>query len=309
MEKQSQVECPNCGMRLDSDSRYCPACGQKQGPLQTTLLELIAQVWAATFDVDNKFWRTWYTLFRHPGKLTVEYYQGRRNYYIRPAMLVLLASGCFFIAVEWRNSRTPAGGQILDKQRGLVHLTILPGFQISLPEQFYAEPDASEERRIEIIEEYTQDQLSPRQRFLTSRLVKYTSDERLGQLQPRIVQIGSRSVILLLPCVALFVYLLHVRQKQINYVDSVIFTFHIHSFAFTALAACFALPAAISPYAAVMAQVLTFVHWYRAQRIVYRDSRAWAVIKTLSLMLIEMLLVLVTVTVVILFILVFLTET
>lgn len=299
-------DCPNCGKRLGVGDRFCPACGQKQGPLKTTLLQLIAQVWAATFDVDNKFWRTWHTLFRYPGKLTVEYFLGRRSRYVRPAMLVLLASGFFFLAVEWRISRTHVRGPVVDKQRGLVHLTILPGFHISLPQQFYAEPDATEERRIEIIEDYAQGKLSPRQKFLTSRIVKYTSDERLGQLQSRILQIGSRSVILLLPCVALFVYLMHLRQS--SYVDSVIFTFHIHSFAFTAMAVCFTLPQAATPLAAFIAQAVTLAYWYRAQRVVYEDSRFWAGVKTLVLMLVEMVLLLLTVTAVILFILVFMTE-
>lgn len=94
------LPCYNCLRPLADENAFCPSCGQKKQQLRIALTQLFAHWWAATLDIDNKFWRTLWTLFCLPGKLTDEFIKGRRVRYLRPITLCLLATGAFFLALE-----------------------------------------------------------------------------------------------------------------------------------------------------------------------------------------------------------------
>ncbi len=69
--------CPNCGSPVEGT--YCAACGQKNQPLRQPLNRFIQEAFTEYVGLDGHFWRTLgYLLFR-PGRLTVEYLEGRRT--------------------------------------------------------------------------------------------------------------------------------------------------------------------------------------------------------------------------------------
>lgn len=91
--------CRNCQTSLDGD--YCAKCGQRNVDLERPIWALVSDVIKETFEVDGRAWQTVKTLFRHPGKLTAEYLDGRRKTYTSPLRLYLVTSISFFVLVAW----------------------------------------------------------------------------------------------------------------------------------------------------------------------------------------------------------------
>ncbi len=86
--------CPNCGSLLSG--AYCAACGQKVGSLREPLRRFIGDAFTEYFGLDGRLWQTLKLLLFRPGKLTVEYLEGRRARYLRPLRIYLSATILFF---------------------------------------------------------------------------------------------------------------------------------------------------------------------------------------------------------------------
>jgi hypothetical protein len=85
--------CLDCGAPLSG--RYCPACGQKDEPLKRNLGDLALEFVQHPL-IDTKLWRSLVPLLLRPGALTAEYLAGRRTRYVRPLKLYLTISVTFF---------------------------------------------------------------------------------------------------------------------------------------------------------------------------------------------------------------------
>ena len=91
----AEVRCPNCDSSLVG--RYCASCGQKAGSLHTPLSAFVREALDKLFSFDSGVWRSLIALFRHPGSLTVHYWEGRRAQYVAPLRLYLFASFVTFL--------------------------------------------------------------------------------------------------------------------------------------------------------------------------------------------------------------------
>ena len=78
--------CPNCYYPLPRFGQYCSHCGQKYTDGKVTIRELIGDFFSNTLNLDAKIWRTLGALFV-PGKLTIAFFQGHQQRYIRPMRL------------------------------------------------------------------------------------------------------------------------------------------------------------------------------------------------------------------------------
>jgi hypothetical protein len=76
--------------------RFCANCGQETELRLPTLREFTREAAGRYVAFDGRFWRTMVALFFRPGRLTREYFAGRRRRYIRPARLYLFATLVFF---------------------------------------------------------------------------------------------------------------------------------------------------------------------------------------------------------------------
>lgn len=92
--------CANCETQLTG--KFCSSCGQEHFGHEPTLKELLSDVWVNTFSIDGRMVRTLKAMFASPGKLTQEYFEGRRVRYSTPFKLYLTCSAAF----SW--SRTSA---------------------------------------------------------------------------------------------------------------------------------------------------------------------------------------------------------
>jgi hypothetical protein len=80
--------CRNCGAR--ATGHYCPNCGQETRIALPTFGTFMREAAGRYVALDGRAWRTLFALVARPGFLTLEYFNGRRRRYIRPARLFLV---------------------------------------------------------------------------------------------------------------------------------------------------------------------------------------------------------------------------
>lgn len=87
--------CPNCGS--EHVESYCAACGQRAGSLHTPISAFLHDALDGLISFDSRIWRTLVALLRHPGSLTVDYWEGRRARFVAPLRLYLFVSFFAFL--------------------------------------------------------------------------------------------------------------------------------------------------------------------------------------------------------------------
>jgi len=93
----------NCGTALAGE--YCTACGQRHEPRVHTLGHFASEAFESITHADSRLWRTLGFLLVKPGRLSREFFDGRRARYLPPFRLYLVISVVFFLLVG-----IPGGG-------------------------------------------------------------------------------------------------------------------------------------------------------------------------------------------------------
>jgi hypothetical protein len=86
--------CPNCGELLWG--QYCASCGQRARVRMITFWELLKDAGDLLASLDSRLWRTLGLLLFRPGRLTLDYLQGRRARFVPPVRLFIASSIVFF---------------------------------------------------------------------------------------------------------------------------------------------------------------------------------------------------------------------
>ena len=100
--------CPTCGQ--PRATRYCGTCGERRVEPDELgfrrFLHALGEELVPAFDAGDadplkrmggRVFRTVYTLFRYPGRLTADYIAGRRRPYLKPVQVFLTVSLLFFL--------------------------------------------------------------------------------------------------------------------------------------------------------------------------------------------------------------------
>jgi len=94
--------CANCGTLLHG--QYCSECGQRARVRMITFWELVRDAGDLLASLDSRLWRTLGLLFFRPGRLTLDYLQGRRARYVAPLRLFIASSLIFFFVATLNTS-------------------------------------------------------------------------------------------------------------------------------------------------------------------------------------------------------------
>jgi hypothetical protein len=89
--------CGNCGATLTGE--YCAACGQRHEPHVHTVAHFAGEAFESITHADSRVWRTLWFLLAKPGRLTCEFFDGRRAQYLPPFRLYLVISVLFFLVM------------------------------------------------------------------------------------------------------------------------------------------------------------------------------------------------------------------
>lgn len=105
--------CRNCGAPLGRPRpNYCGECGQETTLKPPTVGEFLQQFGGSYMAMEGALWRTLLLLLFRPGRLTREYFAGRKRRYVLPLRLYLTISLATLLAFQWLGGMQPGG----DKQ-------------------------------------------------------------------------------------------------------------------------------------------------------------------------------------------------
>ena len=109
---ESLLPCPNCGAPLQGD--YCHSCGQPKKGMIRPLSGIMADVVDSVLNIDSRILRTVGPLLFRPGRLTVDYFAGRRTRYVTPFRLFFFLTVVAFFTVQWYLDQSSPNGWKFD---------------------------------------------------------------------------------------------------------------------------------------------------------------------------------------------------
>jgi len=211
--------CLNCVASLKNDkntyNNFCPNCGQKNTTLKLKFSEVFSEAISAVFSFESKFYKSLFTLFLKPGKITYDYIIGKRIKYVNPFRLYILS--------------------------GFLNVIFLTIFFLSFKGFDHKILSVDEENTysLNILKENEKDKRSALMTFYLpnkdadrSSTLKYIDDNlklHLNITAAQYIKNLLRSVsylnFLLIPILALIVFLFYLKKS--NYLETLIYATHI----------------------------------------------------------------------------------
>lgn len=184
--------CPNCGDKFSG--RFCSSCGEQQvAGKDYSLRHFIHEAFHILTSVESNLFRSFATLITRPGKLTVEYFKGRRKSYLKPLQLFIFCNVIFFFTHSYVNFNTLTTPLY-------VHLNMLP-------HQRLARHMVDSELRAR----------------------KLTYDEYRPRFDATLEEQAKTLVIVMVPLYALALQLLYWRTRR-YYLEHLVFSLHFYAF-------------------------------------------------------------------------------
>ncbi|MFT5451518.1 MAG: hypothetical protein ACI9N9_001002 [Enterobacterales bacterium] len=97
--EKTDLECLNCAVLLEGP--YCHNCGQPDRHFIRFFPKVLWEMINEAFDLDSRALRTLLPLYFSPGRLSMEYFSGRRARYVNPLRLYIILSVLFFISISF----------------------------------------------------------------------------------------------------------------------------------------------------------------------------------------------------------------
>jgi hypothetical protein len=94
----STGRCENCGTPLYG--KYCYACGQPTVGMVRHFSSIMSDVADSLLNFDERLFRTIGPLYLRPGRLTLDYFEGKRARYVTPFRLVFFLAIIAFFAIQ-----------------------------------------------------------------------------------------------------------------------------------------------------------------------------------------------------------------
>ncbi|MBD3870621.1 MAG: DUF3667 domain-containing protein [Acidobacteria bacterium] len=255
--------CPNCSAPLSGP--FCSSCGQRQMDLDQPFREIAGEAMESFLSFDTRILRTLWPLVRRPGMLTVDFLAGRRARYVHPFKLYFAFCVLLFLGLAMSGYSVIQIGESED---------IVTGVRVDVSEEEGVEEaaEASEEpsflaRVLTPIGDLAENDPDRLNRIFTDRLAK--------------------SIILLVPVFALLLLALYRGRR---YVAHLVFSLHLHSFAFLALIVGLGIDLAAGAPAQTrpgngLAVLVIAVYSFLALRRVYGQGRFLTIVKMQLLLL------------------------
>ena len=275
--------CLNCGAELTGP--FCSRCGQEDHELRVSLKRLVRDFLAEQLGLESKVPTTLWKLISRPGLLTKEYLAGRRVRSLLPLRLYLSASVLYFLLLT-----LPFFG------RGFNPALKLTGVDAaaldSAKKELAARPDTSGVRISVMGRQSTSLRARKIDQFVNRRLKRFgqmSTEESVAFFKSSFVRYMPNAVFLLLPVFTLILYLLY-RKSGRFFAEHLIFTLHVHAFAFVVLIMALVLPSWLD----IIVPVWILVYLFVALRRVYDESRKRTAMKFAALLFSYMLIFQVT---------------
>lgn len=318
--KQKTDYCLNCDYQFRENENYCPNCGQENEIKRKSVGSFLKEFIEDLVSIDSRLYRSIPVFLFKPGKLTVDYNEGRRRKYITPIRLYLTWSFVCFLAFSFKYQNelifvfNPTDSELLLTQKDstkqsptkkLRNVDILKQKADSIKKANKAKKKSDESFLLWGIDFEKVQRLSKQKGMnenivIDSLKISPTLLQRMVIRQwIRLESASEKDVVLnffrnvplmfffLLPAFALLLKLFYIRRK-IFYVEHLIFMLHLHSFFFFILSIMIFVQ---DIHPTTMKSVnqffllLLFFYTYKSFRIVYKQNRFKTCIKLLLLSL------------------------
>ena len=94
--RRKSDHCLNCGTNYETETNYCPNCGQENNHNVASFGTVIVDFFHNYFSFDSKFSNSLSPFFFRPGSLTKQFIDGKRASFVNPIRLYLIISLVFF---------------------------------------------------------------------------------------------------------------------------------------------------------------------------------------------------------------------
>ena len=207
--------CLNCGEPLRGT--FCSRCGQRAVPPRPSLRELLGEAFAEFSGWDGKLANTLRLLVTRPGRLTIDFLEGKRARYITPLRLYLSVSLVYFVLSAAAPPSIAPGEVAKAGKVGDANVTVT--FGPSAPSQLTAEQRAALLSSVE-------NAPAP----FRPALRRLASDPK--GFQDDFVAVMPKLMFGLLPVFAVIVALFY---RGRGFVEHLYFTIHVQTFFFISL--------------------------------------------------------------------------
>jgi hypothetical protein len=200
--------CLNCGEALHG--AFCAACGQRSVPANPTVAQLTSDAWHELSGYDGRIASTCRGLL-HPGRLTLDYLQGRRATYLPPLRLYLIVSLLYFVVAAAAPNIGARSGELTGP--GGIRIGVTTG----------DDSEMSEADRARLLK-----QIDGEAPWYVRPVLRAVTADREG-FRARMFSTMPRVFFALLPVFAAIVALFY---RGRTFPASLVFAVHLHAFAF-----------------------------------------------------------------------------
>jgi hypothetical protein len=246
--------CLNCGAIVEE--KFCPQCGQENIETHENFFSMVGHFVSDYLHFDSKFFRSLIPLFTKPGFLSMEYWEGRRVRYIHPLRLF------FFIAIIFMIVTSLFYNKYGDTIKEQTIISTSPKYD----EKTLSDMPQAERQQVNADKELEAEQIA-----------------RFHHGIDLLFKIMNYVTFFFLPLYALVFKLLYIRRKSF-YVDHLIYTVHLQSFAYLLFALLALLPLIFNiPIDFIVPTVFlaVFIYIIISLRAIYRQGWFKTILKAL----------------------------
>lgn len=253
-------QCLNCETTISEVYNYCPKCGQENNNHNISFGLLFKEFFSNYFSLDSRFGRSIKPFLTKPGNLTQSFNGGKRVRYAHPVRLYLVISLIHFTVFSFVQDRQDSEDDSHEEFINMMDDSDVDSLLAIHPDSIHFDPeedwpmhdrdfalvikmyDENHSYR-EIIDSLNIEDRSFWDRLAIKRFVRLAKTTK-AEINSAIIQNIPIMMFVILPLYALLLKIFY-RKKGL-YIQHLIHSFHIHSFAFFALTLCWLLVLALN---------------------------------------------------------------
>jgi Protein of unknown function (DUF3667) len=219
---RASISCRNCG--APAPGKYCPSCGQETALHPPTVWEFVHHFITHYVAAEGKLWATLAKLLA-PGRLTLEYLQGRRARYIHPLRLYLTFSVILFLVIKLSGASLGVSWKAEDAA-----MPIKPGVTFA-PEG----RDKDDAKGVSMNARITAEEDDPQWvKDLAAELARADDPQWRKTFHKTVLGYVPYALMLLVPLLALYLKGLY-RKRGVMYGEHFVFAMHVQTVLFILL--------------------------------------------------------------------------
>jgi Protein of unknown function (DUF3667) len=285
--------CLNCGHTVEKI--FCSHCGQKNVEVKENFWQLASHYVLDYFHFDSQLGKSVYPLLFKPGYLPKMYLSGKRASYINPIGALIFLSTLFFI-LFWSVNMDGIKPKLTTKKLSHQGLYFSRGSdQVEVDDQLPRQIDSFRKTIIAARDSG----IVPTVISLSNATLRDKVNERVGalidnregqleQFKERFKHYVPKLLILLIPFLTFFVWLLYLRQRRL-YVEHLVFITYNYCFMFLLFSVGLILHQFL-PFIPTITFLGTLVYILMGMRYLYGQSWVKTIIKFVSLSIIFLVL-------------------